>query len=153
MTQETKYEFNFGMTPAHVHAGRLGLTQPDLAGCIREVNVGLWATEQEAMEIFQQLLPDQDDPGDGIRRRLGGRHPDVDEIMDEKLPEFARRHSEDNGVRLAPRELRDIALQDVQGMLDAAQCSLWENFDRRYELNERLLRATGVVADNLLTPA
>ena len=151
MPEEDRYEFNFSMMPTG--ATRLGLTDPGLASRVYEISMSMLATEQEALRAFRMVFPEKDDPETGIRRLLGTGQTDLDEIMEEKLPELAESYSTEHSIKLVPRELREIEIAHVQGMLEATQNSLWENRERRYELTERLLEIAGVKVVSLLKPA
>ena len=59
MTGDTRQKFNFRMVPASKYAVRLGIASPDLADRVKEINISLIATEQEALMAFRKLFPDE----------------------------------------------------------------------------------------------
>ena len=67
MTGDTRQQFNFRIVPVLKYAARLGITSPRLANRVKEINISLTATHQEAITAFQNLFPDKRRPNTGTQ--------------------------------------------------------------------------------------
>lgn len=150
--RDGKYRFRFRIRPGARCLEALGVDDPGLAALAGPACIEVRATEEEGLRIFGKLFPGEE-PRAGLRRMLEQDRVDLEEIMAEKLPRFAAEQSARTGRNLRPRELARIPLDRLERLLEACGMSLWENFEKKYEINERVLGHEQLAPEDLLEEA
>ena len=149
-TQEKSYRFIF--RPKNPREWLKGMQpgMPATAGQAGEVNVVILVAEDAALAVAREMLGDEADLALEARKALDPGNVNLNTLMQEKAPEFAREFSEEQGKEYRPLPLREIPLNILDGMLEAGNNSLWENYEKRWSLTPELLEMNGVQPEDFL---
>lgn len=160
-TQETepaekqpRYDFRFMLRDHHRDTiSRLLNIEPSDAGEKVYMTVEVYGTEAQARNIAAQTANGESTEAI-LREALWSTAPEVnlDELMDEKLPEAAAEYSERTGMAHRVKDLTAIELPVMANLLDAAKYSSWERYGKDWAITLQGMADNSVSPDEVFEP-
>lgn len=152
---ETRYDFRFTLGKDHREriSETLGVSTSE-AGEQVYITLEVFGTEAQGRKIAARTAGRHDAEA-WLREALWatGQGVNLDELMDEKLPEAAEEYSNQTGSPHRVKKLTDIDIPTLANLLETAADSSWERYGKDWSISLTRMTERDIDPEEIFQPA